>query len=109
MRNYEFGQPKTNGNTKRKTLIPSLTQQRRKHKRLPHLQRQTRHTQHRGKGNPRKMRCENMKARKTLLETRLRNLKRKQAKLRQHPKLMEEAIELKADIDGIERELQNLQ
>lgn len=39
------------------------------------------------------------------LQTRLRNLKRKYAKLVQHGDLAEEAIELKADIDQIEREL----
>ena len=43
------------------------------------------------------------------LETRLRNLKRKYAKIVQHADLGEEAIELKADIDSIERELNNLQ
>ena len=47
--------------------------------------------------------------RKILLETRLRNLKRKYAKVIQHADLGEQAIELKAEIDGIEREIQNLQ
>lgn len=47
--------------------------------------------------------------RKVLLETRLRNLKRKYAKVIQHADLGEQAIELKAEIDGIEREIQNLQ
>ena len=46
---------------------------------------------------------------KILLETRLRNLKRKYAKIIQHADLGEQAIELKAEIDGIEREIQNLQ
>lgn len=45
------------------------------------------------------------KERKTLLETRLRNIKRKYARIIQHAELGEEAIELKAEIDGIEREL----
>jgi hypothetical protein len=39
------------------------------------------------------------------LQTRLRNLKRKYAKIIQHSDLAEEAIDLKADIDQIEREL----
>ena len=43
--------------------------------------------------------------RKVYLQTRLRNLKRKYAKILQHPDLNEEAIDLKADIDAIEREL----
>ena len=42
------------------------------------------------------------------LETRLRNLKRKYSKISAHPDLVEEAIELKADIDNIERELYQL-
>lgn len=45
------------------------------------------------------------KEQKTLKKTRLRNLKRKYAKMIQHPDLLEECIELKAEIDGIEREL----
>ena len=47
----------------------------------------------------------NDQERKTLLKTRLRNLKRKYAKMVNHADLIEEAIELKADIDSIEREL----
>ena len=42
------------------------------------------------------------------LETRLRNLKREYAKVIQHSDLTETAIELKADIDTIERELYSL-
>ena len=42
---------------------------------------------------------------KVLKETKLRNLKRRYAKMIQHPDLLEECIELKADIDGLEREL----
>ena len=45
------------------------------------------------------------KERSTLLETRLRNLKRKYAKIVQHADLGEQAIELKSEIDGIERQL----
>ena len=45
------------------------------------------------------------KERKTLLKTRLKNLKRKYSKQIQHADLMEQSIELKAEIDGIEREL----
>ena len=47
----------------------------------------------------------NDKERKVYLETRLRNLKRKYAKIIQHADLGEEAIELKAEIDSIERTL----
>lgn len=45
------------------------------------------------------------KERQLFLRTKLRNLKRKYAKVRQHADLGEEAIELKSQIDGIEREL----
>ena len=45
------------------------------------------------------------KERKTMLKARLRNLKRKYAKISQHADLGEEAIEIKADIDALEREL----
>ena len=40
-----------------------------------------------------------------LKKTKLRNLKRKYAKMIQHSDLIEECIELKADIDGLEREI----
>lgn len=43
----------------------------------------------------------------TLKKTKLRNLKRKYAKTIQHPDLTEQAIELKAEIDGLERELKS--
>ena len=46
---------------------------------------------------------------KVYLQTRLRNLKRKYSKVVQHADFAEEAIELKAEIDGIERDLNNLQ
>ena len=46
---------------------------------------------------------------KVYLQTRLRNLKRKYSKVIQHADFAEEAIELKAEIDGIERDLNNLQ
>ena len=53
------------------------------------------------------------KERKTLKNTRLRNLKRKYAKMIQDPSLIEECIELKAEIDGLEMEIkamkQNIQ
>ena len=45
------------------------------------------------------------KEEKTLKETRLRNLKRKYAKMIRHADLLEECIELKVDIDSLEREL----
>ena len=45
------------------------------------------------------------KQQKLFLETRLRNLKREYARVIQHADLTEQAIELKAEIDGIEREL----
>ena len=45
------------------------------------------------------------KERKTLLQTRLRNLRRKYAKLTEHAELAEEAIETKCDIDSLEREI----
>jgi len=46
------------------------------------------------------------KEKKALLNARLRNMKRKYAKIAQHADLGEEAIELKADIDSLEREIQ---
>ena len=45
------------------------------------------------------------KEKQVMLQARLRNLKRKYAKISQHPDLGEEAIELKADIDALEREI----
>jgi hypothetical protein len=45
------------------------------------------------------------KERKALLNARLRNMKRKYARIIQHAELGEQAIELKAEIDSIEREL----
>ena len=45
------------------------------------------------------------KERKVYLKTKLRNLKRKYSKMIRHSDLIEECIELKAEIDGIEREL----
>ena len=47
----------------------------------------------------------NGRERKAFLKAKLRNLKRKYSKVIQHSDLAEEAIELKADIDTIEREL----
>lgn len=43
-----------------------------------------------------------------LKKTRLKNLKRKFAKISQHADLGEEAIELKCEIDALERELSQL-
>lgn len=43
--------------------------------------------------------------RKTFLKTKLRNLERKYSKMIRHADLSEECIELKAEIDGIKREL----
>ena len=45
--------------------------------------------------------------RKTYLQVRLRNLKRKYARIKEHADLAEDAIELKCEIDSIERELNN--
>ena len=42
---------------------------------------------------------------KVYLQTKLRNLKRKYAKIIQYPDLAEECIDLKCEIDSIEREL----
>ena len=42
----------------------------------------------------------------TLLETRLRNLKRRKAKLLQHASLLDEAIETQKQINQLEHELQ---
>ena len=44
--------------------------------------------------------------RKVFLETKLRNLKRKYAKVVQHSDLTEEVTDLKAEIDSIEKEIQ---
>ena len=43
--------------------------------------------------------------RKAYLQARQRNLKRKYAKLLKHSDLIEETIEVKADLDAVEREL----
>ena len=42
---------------------------------------------------------------RTMKRARLRNMKRKYARIIQHADLTETAIELKADIDALEREL----
>jgi hypothetical protein len=44
-------------------------------------------------------------AERTLKKTRLRNLKRKYSKMIEHSDMLEDCIELKADIDALEREL----
>lgn len=47
----------------------------------------------------------NKKETKTFKKIKLRNLERKYAKMIQHADLMEECIDLKAEIDGLKREL----
>ena len=47
------------------------------------------------------------KERQVFLKTKLRNLKRQYAKVSAHGDLTEYAIELKAEIDGIERQLKS--
>lgn len=42
---------------------------------------------------------------KVYLQTKLRNLKRKYAKIIQHAEFNEEAIELKAEMDQLEKEI----
>ncbi len=51
----------------------------------------------------------NERERKTLLEVKLRNLKRKYAKLIQHSSLVQEALEIKREIDEIEAQITELQ
>lgn len=46
--------------------------------------------------------------RKAFLKVKLRNLRRKYAHIKEHPNLTENAIELKAEIDGLQRELDSL-
>ena len=45
---------------------------------------------------------------KTFLETKLRNLKRKNAKLAQHPEFVEEYLEIQDEIYDIEEQLKQL-
>ena len=45
------------------------------------------------------------KEKRVYKETKLRNLKRKYSKMIRHADLLEECIELKCDIDALEREL----
>ena len=47
--------------------------------------------------------------RKAYLKARLRNLKRKYAKLVQHSSLVQEALELKKEIDEIDTQITKLQ
>lgn len=51
----------------------------------------------------------NKKERKALLNARLRNMKRRYSKMRMHSDLIEETIDLKADIDALQREIDQLQ
>lgn len=46
---------------------------------------------------------------KVYLETKLRNLKRKYAKLIQHSSLVQEALEIKKEIDEIDAQITKLQ
>ena len=46
------------------------------------------------------------KEKKAMLKARLRNMKRKYAKIAQHAEFAEECIDLKADIDSLEREIE---
>ena len=45
------------------------------------------------------------KEKKAMLKARLRNMKRKYAKIAQHSEFAEECIDLKAEIDSLEREI----
>ena len=47
------------------------------------------------------------KEKKLIKQTRLHNLQRKYSKMIQHADLIEECIELKSEIDGLERELKH--
>ena len=47
--------------------------------------------------------------RKVLLETKLRNLKRKYARIVQHSSLVQEALEIKKEIDEIDAQITKLQ
>lgn len=47
------------------------------------------------------------KEKNVLKKTRLRNLKRKFAKITQHAEMTEEAIEIKCEIDSLEREIKS--
>ena len=46
-------------------------------------------------------------SKKAYLQVRLRNLKRRYARVKEHADQVEDAIELKCEIDSIERELNN--
>ena len=50
----------------------------------------------------------NDKEKKVYLETRLRNLKKSYARMIQHPEMVEQCIELKADIDYCKKELEQI-
>ena len=50
-----------------------------------------------------------VKERKVLLEVKLRNLKRKYARIVQHSSLLQEAMEIKHEIDEIENQITKLQ
>lgn len=48
------------------------------------------------------------KEKKAMLNARLRNMKRKYAKLSNHAEFAEDCIDLKCEIDSLERELKSL-
>lgn len=48
------------------------------------------------------------KEKKAMLRARLRNMKRKYAKLTRHPEFAEDCIDLKCEIDSLERDLKQL-
>lgn len=50
-----------------------------------------------------------VKERKVLLEVKLRNLKRKYSRIIQHSSLVQEALEIKKEIDEIESQITELQ
>ena len=58
-------------------------------------------------GKSRKVMTLKVDEKKTYLKVKLRNLKRKYARIKEHADLAEDAIELKCEIDSIERELNN--
>ena len=49
------------------------------------------------------------KEKKTMLQARLRNMKRKYSKIKEHADLTEQAIDLKAEIEGLQREIDHMQ
>jgi len=60
-------------------------------------------------GKPQQVIRMDNRERKVLLETKLRNLKRKYARIVQHSSLVQEALELKKEIDEIDTQITKLQ